>query len=165
MRPDELSVEFFKLGLTHDLTVLWEFHRVMTLCHQRKVQQRWRDAVINVLSKKKDRTEWKNYRNWRVPYAGKVLLKVVATRLRDYCEAKDGCRRSSAGSARTVRRGYMMFAIRGLHELERKAHVLLFLLCFTDLLKAYDSLCRPHHSLAVNCSLRSTTPQMIEVIH
>ena len=55
--PDELPVEILKLGLIHDPTVLREFHRVTKLlCYQRKVLQRWRDAMIKVLHKKKDRT-------------------------------------------------------------------------------------------------------------
>ena len=55
--PDELPVGLLKLGINHDLTVLREFHRVIKLVwHEREVPQRWRDAVIKVLHKKKDRT-------------------------------------------------------------------------------------------------------------
>ena len=81
--PDELPVELLKLGINHDPIVLREFHRVIKLVwHQRKVPQRWRDAVIKVLHKKKDRTECGNYRGISlVAHAGKVLLKIVATRL------------------------------------------------------------------------------------
>ena len=54
--PDELTVELLKLGLNHDQTVLREFRRVIKLVwHQRKVPQRWRDAVMKVLHKKEDR--------------------------------------------------------------------------------------------------------------
>ena len=61
--PDELPVELLKLGINHDPTVLWEFHRMIKrVWHQREVPQRWRDAVIKVLHKKKDRTECGNYR-------------------------------------------------------------------------------------------------------
>ena len=87
--PDGLPVEFLKLGLNHDLTVLREFHRVMKLvCHQRKIPQRGRDAVIKILHKK-DTTECGNYRGISlVEHGGKVLLKIVATRLSVYCEVK-----------------------------------------------------------------------------
>ena len=42
---------------------------------------------IKVLHKKKDRTECSNYRGLSlVAHAGKVLLKIVANRLGDFCE-------------------------------------------------------------------------------
>ena len=54
--PDELPVELLELGINLDPTVLREFHRVIKLVwQQREVPQRWRDAVIKVLRKKKDR--------------------------------------------------------------------------------------------------------------
>ena len=88
--PDELPVELLKLGLHHDPTVLREFHQVVTrVWREGKVPQRWRDAVIKVLHKKKDRTECGNYRGISlVAHAGKVLLKIVAMRLGNYCEAE-----------------------------------------------------------------------------
>ena len=89
--PDELPVELLKLGINHDPTVLREFHRVIKLVwHQREVPQRWRDAMMKVLYKKKDRTECGNYRGISlVAHAGQVLLKIVATRLSAYCEARN----------------------------------------------------------------------------
>ena len=45
--------------------------------------------MIKVLHKKKDRAECGNYRGISlVAHAGKVLLKIVATRLSAYCEAR-----------------------------------------------------------------------------
>ena len=90
MGPDELLVGLLKLGINHDPTVLREFHRVIKLMwHQREVPQQWRDAVIKVLHKK-DRTECGNYRGVKVvAHAGKVLLKIVATRLSAYYEARN----------------------------------------------------------------------------
>ena len=53
-----------------------------------EVPQQWKDATIKVLHKKKDRSDWNNYRGITlVAHSGKVLLKMVATRL-SYCEAK-----------------------------------------------------------------------------
>ena len=88
---DEFPVELLKLGINLDPTALREFHRVIKLVwHQREVPQRWRDAVIKVLHKKKDRTECVNYRGIsRVAHAGKVLLKIVATGLSVCCEARN----------------------------------------------------------------------------
>ena len=49
--------------------------------------QEWRDATINILHKKKGRTECSNYSGLSlVAHAGKVLLKIVANRLGDFCE-------------------------------------------------------------------------------
>ena len=49
--------------------------------------QRWKDATIKVLHKKKDRTDCDNYRGIDlVAHAGKVPPKVIAGRLSDYCE-------------------------------------------------------------------------------
>ena len=89
--PDELPVELLKLGINHDPTVLREFHRVIKLVwHQREVPQRCRDGVIKVLHKKKDRTDCGSYRGISlVAHAGKALLKIVATRLSTYCEARN----------------------------------------------------------------------------
>ena len=88
--PDELPVELLKLGISHDPTVLREFHRVIKVVwHQREVPQRWRDAVINVM-RKKDRVECGNYRGISlVAHENNILLKIVATRLRAYCEGKN----------------------------------------------------------------------------
>ena len=89
--PDELPVELLKLGINRDPTVLREFHRMIKrVWHQRKVPQRWRDAVIKVLHKEKDRTECGDYRGISlVAHAGEVLLEIVATRLSAYCEASN----------------------------------------------------------------------------
>ena len=54
-----------------------------------QVPQRWRDAVLKVLHKKKDRTDCGNYRDISlVAHAGKVLLKIVATKLGSFCETE-----------------------------------------------------------------------------
>ena len=89
--PDELPVTLLKLAINHDPTVLREFHGVIKrVWHQREVSQRWRDAVIKVLHKNNDRTECGNYRGISlVAHAGKVFLKIVATRLSAYCEARN----------------------------------------------------------------------------
>ena len=161
--PDELPVELLKLGINHDPTVLREFHRVIKLVwHQREVPQRWRDAVIDVLHKKKDRAECGNYRGISlVAHAGKVFLRIVATRLSAYCEARNLLPEEQCGFHPHRSTTDMMFALRRLQELGRKARVPLFL-CFIDLQKAYDSVDR---TLLWQVLVRfGTPPQMIEVI-
>ena len=110
--------------------------------------------MIKVLHKKKDRFECGNYRGiFLVAHAGKVLLKIVATSLSAYCEARNFRPHRSTTD--------MMFAVRRLQALERKARAPLFV-CFIDLQKAYDS---------VDCTLLwqvlarfGTPPQITEVI-
>ena len=139
--PDELPVEQLKLGFNHDPTVLEEFHRVIKrVWHPREVPQRWRDAVINVLHKKKDMTECGNYRGISlVAHARMVLLKIVATRLSAYYEARNLLPEEHCGFRPNRLTTDMMFAVRRLQELGKKARVPLFL-CFIDLQKAYDSI-------------------------
>ena len=141
--PDELPVELLKLGLNHDPTVRRAFRRVIKLVwYQRKVPQRWRDAVIKCLHKKKDRSEWGDYCGISlVAHAGKVLLTIVATRLSAYCEAKGLLPEEQRGFRPHRSTMDMMFTVRRLQELGRRARVPLFL-CFVNLQKAYDSVDR-----------------------
>ena len=63
------------------LTLIWREGKIP--------QQQWKDAVITILHQKGDKMECGNYRGISlVSHAGKVLLKVVARRLSDYCETK-----------------------------------------------------------------------------
>ena len=112
---------------------------------------------------KKNRTERGNYRGISlVTHAGKVLLKIVATRLSAYCEARNLLSEAQSGFRPYRSRTDMMFAVRRLQELGRKARVPLFL-CFIDLQKAYDSVDR---ILLWQVLARfGVPPQMIEVIH
>ena len=52
--------------------------------------QQWKYAIIKVLHETKDRTDCNNYRGISlVAYAGKVLLKIEASRLRNKCETDE----------------------------------------------------------------------------
>ena len=94
------------------------------------MSKHWKDAIIMVLHKKKDRTECGNYRGLSlVAHAGKMLLKIIARRLSENCERGFRLNRSTTD---------MMFAIRWLQELARKKRIPLYV-CFIDLTKAYDS--------------------------
>ena len=88
--PDGFPLELLELGLRQDPTVLLELLRLTTLLRRKgKFTQQWKDAFITVLHKKGDKMECGNYRGISlVSHAGKVLIKVVARRLRAYCEAK-----------------------------------------------------------------------------
>ena len=104
--------------------------------------QQWKDATIKVLHKKKYRTEWGNYCGISlVAHAGKVLLKVIAGRLCDYCERENILPEEQCGFRPQRVTVDMMFVVRRLQELARKKDTPSYL-CFVDLTKAYDSVNR-----------------------
>ena len=92
-----------------------------------------------MLHKKKDRTECGNYRGiCLVAHAGKVLLEVIAGRLRDYCERENILPEEQCGFRPQRPTVDITFVVRRLQELVRKNDTP-FYLCFIDLTKAYDS--------------------------
>ena len=161
--PDGLPAELLKLGLQQDRTILRELHRLTLLIwRQGKVPQQWKYEVITVLHKKGDKTECGNYRGISlVSHAGKVLLKVVARRLSAYCEAKGLLPEEQCGFRIDRSTTDMMFVVRRLQEVGRKAGVSLHM-CFVDLQKAYDTVDR---TLLWQILIRiGVPPQMIAVI-
>ena len=188
--PDGLPAELLKLGLQQeDRTILLELQRLTTLIwREGKVPQHWKEAVTTVLHKKGDKTNCGNCHGISlVSHADKGLLKVVARRLSAYCEAKGllpeeqlGFRpdRSTMDMMFVVRRlqeigrkalGFrpdrstmdMMFVVRRLQEIGRKAGMSPFT-CFIDLQKAYDTVDR---TLLCQVLTRiGVVPQMIAII-
>ena len=71
-------------------------------------------------------------------HAGKVLLKVIAGRLSDYCEREIILPEEQYGFTPQRSTVDMMFVVRRLQELARKKDTPLYL-CFIDLTKANDS--------------------------
>ena len=95
-----------------------------------------------VLHKNKDRTECGNYRGISlVAHAGKILLKIIARRLSEYCERVGILPEEQSGFRPNRSTTDMMFVIRRLQELARKKRIPLYV-CFMDLTKAYDSVDR-----------------------
>ena len=95
-----------------------------------------------VLHKKKDRTECGNYRGISlVAHAGKILLKIIARRLREYCERVGILAEEQSGFRPNRSAPDMMFVIRRLQEFARKKQMPLYV-CFIDLTKAHDSVDR-----------------------
>ena len=104
--------------------------------------QQWKDTIIMVLHKKKDRTECGNYRGISlVAHAGKILLKIVVRRLSKYCERVRILPEEQSGFRPNRSTTDRMFVIRRLQKLARKKLVPLYV-CFIDLTKAYDSVDR-----------------------
>ena len=104
--------------------------------------QQWKSAIIMVLHKKKDQTEYGNYRRISlVAHAGKILLKIIARRLSEYCERVGILPEEQSGFRPNRSTTDMMFVIRRLQELARKKQISLYV-CFIDITKAYDSVDR-----------------------
>ena len=115
-----------------------------------------------VLYKKKDRTECGNYRAISlVEHAGKILLKIIARRLNEYCECVGILPEDQSGFQPNRSTTDMMFVIRRLQDLARKKRIPLYV-CIIDLTKAYDSVDR---TLLWSVLARFGVPQnMISVI-
>ena len=144
MGPDELPAEMLKLGLSDSShETLHAFHDIIVAVWMTgEVPQEWKDAIIKVLHKKIDRTECSNYRGLSlVAHAGKVLLKIVANRLGDFCEEAGIFPEEQCGFRPQRSTADLMFVVRRLQELGRTSNTSLDI-CFIDLAKAYDSVDR-----------------------
>ena len=141
--PDRVSIELFKITLNGDPALRWRLLvTVVRIWRGDEVPQQWKDAIIMALYKKKDRTECGKYRGISlVAHAGKILLKIIARRLSEFCERvgilaeEQSCFRPNRSTT------HMMFTIRRLQELARKKQIPLYV-CFIDLTEAYDSVDR-----------------------
>ena len=95
-----------------------------------------------VLHNKKDRTECGNYRGISlVAHAGKILLKIIARHLSEYCERVGILSEEQSGFRPNRSTNNTMFVIRRLQELARKKRIPLYVR-FIDLTKTYDTVDR-----------------------
>ena len=143
VKPDEVSVELFKITLNGDPALCRRLHDIVVrIWGGGVVPQHWKYAIIPVLHKKKDRTECGNYGGISlVTHAGKILLKIIARRLSEHCEHVGILPEEQSGFRPNGSTTDMMLAIRRLQELARKKRIPLYV-CFIDLTKAYDSVDR-----------------------
>ena len=142
--PDGVSVELFKITLNGDPALRRRLlDIVVRIWRGGEVPQQLKDAIITVLNKKRDRTECGNYRGISlVAHAGKILLKIIARRLSEYCERVGILPEEQSGFRPNRSTTDMMFVIRRwLQELARKKRIPLYV-CFIYLTKAYDSVDR-----------------------
>ena len=161
--PDGVSVELFKIALNGDPALRRRLLDIVVyIWRGGEVSQQWKDAIIMVLHKKKDRTECGNYRGISlVAQADKILLKIIARRLSEYCGRVGILPEEQSGFRPNRSTTDMMFVIRRLQELARKKRIPLYV-CFIDLTKAYDSVDR---TLLWTVLARFGVPQiMISVI-
>ena len=86
--PDGVSIELFKITLNNDLALRQRLLDIVVRTWRgSEVPQRWKYAIIMVLHKKKDRTKCGNNRGISlVAHVGKILLRIIARRLSEYCE-------------------------------------------------------------------------------
>ena len=138
--PDGVSVELFKIALNGDPALCRRLlDIVVRIWGGGEVPQQWKDAIIMVLHKEKDRTECGNYRGISlVAHAGKILLKSIARCLNEYSERVGILPEEQSGFRPNRSTTDMMFVIRWLQELARKKRIPLYVR-FIDLTKAYDS--------------------------
>ena len=144
MGLDELPAELLKLGLSDSFhEILLAFYDIIgAVWMTGEVPQDWKDATIKVLHKQKDRTECSNYRGLSlVAHAGKVLLKIVANRLGDFCEEAGILPEEQCGFRPQRSTTGTMFVVRRHQELGRTSNTSLEI-CFINLAKAYDSVNR-----------------------
>ena len=102
--PDGVSIELFKITLNGDSALRRKLlDIVVRIWRGDEAPQQWKDAIIMVLHKKKDRTECGTYRGISlVAHAGKILLKIIACRLSEYCERVGILREEQSGFRPTV---------------------------------------------------------------
>ena len=161
--PDGVSVELSKITLNGDPALRRRLlDIVVRIWGGGEVPQQWKDAIIVVLHKKKDRIECGNYRGISlIAHAGKMLLNIIARRLSEYCEPVGILPEEKNGFRPNRSTTDMMFVIGRLQELARKKRIPLYV-CFIDLTKAYDSVDR---TLSWTVLARFGVPQkMISVI-
>ena len=120
--PDGVSVELFKILLNGDPALRRRLLDIAIRIWRRgEVPQQWKDAIVMVLHKKKNWTECGNYRGISlVVHAGKILLKIIARRLSEYCERVGILPEEQSGFRPNRSTTDMMFVIRRLQELARK---------------------------------------------
>ena len=141
--PDGFSVKLFIITINGD-PALWRrlLDIVVRIWRGGEVPQQWKYAIIMVLHKKEDRTECGNYRGITlVAHAGRILQKIIARRLSEYCERVRILPKEQSGFRPNRSTTDMMFVIRRLQELARKKQIPLYV-WFIDITKAYDSVDR-----------------------
>ena len=151
--PHELPAELPELIVDEDRygnsQILEQFHAVMIgIRRGGGVPQRWKDATIIVLHKKKDRTVCGNFRGISlVVHAGMVLHKVVVNRLSNYYQRDDILPEEHCGFRSQRSMIDMICVVRWVHQLARRKGTSLCM-CFVDLTrKAYASVGRLLYTL------------------
>ena len=141
--PDRVTVELFKITLNGDPALRRNLlDIVVRIGRGGQVPQQWKYVIIMVLQKKKNMTKCRNYRGISlVANAGKILLKIIARHLSEYCERVGILLEEQSGFRLNCSTTDMMFVIRRLQELAQKKRIPLYVYLI-DLTKAYNSVDR-----------------------
>ena len=137
--PDRVFLELLKISLDGDPALRRRLLDIV-ICIWREVEvpQQWNYAIM-ILHKNKDRTDCGNYRGISlVAHAGRILLKIIASRLSEYCKCVGILPEEQSGLRPNCSPTDMIFVMRLLQELARKKRIPLYVFFF-DLTKAYDS--------------------------
>ena len=128
VEPDGVSVELFKITLSGDPALRRRLLGIVVrIWRGGEVPQQWKDAIIMVIHKKKDRTECGSYRGISlVAHDGKILLKIITRRLSEYCERVGILPEEQSGFRSNHSTTDMMLVIRQLQELARKKRIPLY---------------------------------------
>ncbi|CAM9417318.1 unnamed protein product [Sphacelaria rigidula] len=135
--PDDIPAEILKLGVNGEASdILYHFHDIVSaVWTSGEVPQEWKGVTIIMLHNKQARTQCSNFRGISlVAYTAKVLLKVVANRLGEFCEEIDVFPKEQCGFRRQRSTIDMMFVVRRLQELGRASNIPISM-CFINLHK------------------------------
>ena len=123
--PDSLVAGVLKIDEPAEPNVLERFYATLVeVWNGGEVPQQWKDATIKVLCKMSDRSNCNNYRGISLlSHEGKVLLKIVANRLSDYCEAHGILPDEQCGFRPERSTVDMLFVVRRFQEMARRRRI------------------------------------------
>ena len=160
---DGVSVELFKIILNSDPTLRRRLlDIVVCIWREGEVPQQWKDAIVVVLHKLKDRAECGNYRGISlVAHAGRILLKIIALRLSEYCEYTGILPEEQSGFRPNRSTTDMMFVCDSSATRVSVEETNPLYVCFIGLTKAYDSVDR---TLLWTVLARFGVPQNVSLV-
>ena len=104
VRTGGISIELSKITLDGDPALRQRLPDIVVFIWRGgEIPQKWNNALITVLHKRKDRTECGNYRGTSLAAnAVKILQAIIIRRVSDYCERVGILPEEQSGSRRTV---------------------------------------------------------------
>ena len=128
--PDSLWAELLKLDHPELIGCFHNRLESMYVCRTRDAPKQWKYATIKVFNKKEDRSDCSKYRGISlVAHSGKVLHKIVASGLSNYCETGVILPQEKCGFRPARSTVDMMFVVPTLQELGRARKIPLYMPC------------------------------------
>ena len=132
--PDSLPSDL--LEIDHPEFIRYFHNLLVNVWRPGDVPQQWKCAIVKVLHKKKDRSDCNNYPGISiVARSDRLLLKMVASRLSNYCETEGLLPEEQCGFRPARSTVGMLFVVRGPQEPKRAKGIPLYM-CFIDVQKA-----------------------------